>query len=183
MYEVEVKAVLKDRKAVMKKLQDLGCKFGEELHQIDSIFTPKGEIFPPPKGTPVLRIRKENNLHLLTLKVNQTSRQDCIEHEVEIKGSEEMEKIIGLLGFKDDVTVDKVRIKTKCKDTEVVLDTVKGLGEYIEAEKITTESEPTARVKIQTELLNFLETLGVPKSDQVIDGKYDIMLYERLKGK
>ncbi|MEK9181732.1 MAG: histidine phosphatase family protein [Patescibacteria group bacterium] len=33
MYEVEIKAVLKDRKAVMQKLQGLGCKFSSELHQ------------------------------------------------------------------------------------------------------------------------------------------------------
>jgi adenylate cyclase class IV len=47
MYEVEVKARLKDRDAVIKKLQDLGCKFGEELHQVDHVFIPEGVVFPP----------------------------------------------------------------------------------------------------------------------------------------
>jgi len=40
MYEVEVKACLENKSAVIKKLESLGCKFGEELHQVDSIFIP-----------------------------------------------------------------------------------------------------------------------------------------------
>jgi predicted adenylyl cyclase CyaB len=183
MYEVEVKAKLKDRDAIFKKLTDLGCTFSEELHQIDDIFTPLATVFPPPKGEPVLRIRDENGKFILTLKINQSSRQDCIEHEVEVKDKVEMDKIIKLLGFRDDVTVDKKRIKTKYKDMEVVLDIVKDLGEFIEAEKMTDEADPEARKKIQEELYEFLETLGVGKEDRVIDGKYDIMLIEKLQGK
>ena len=180
MYEVEVKARLEDREAVIKKLESFGCKFGEELHQVDNIFTPDAGIFPPPKGTPVLRIRKENDKFILTLKINQTSRQDCIEHEVEIVQDKEMESIIKLLGFRDDVTMDKKRIKTKYKDMEIVLDTVKDLGEFIEDEKITMESDSSARKKIQEDLFEFLYTLGVKKEDIVVDGKYDIMLFEKF---
>lgn len=179
MYEVEVKARLINRKEVFEKLQSIGCVWSTELHQIDDIFTPVTTVFPPPKGEPVLRIRNENGKYILTLKINQTSRQDCIEHEVEISDGEEMDKIIKLLGFRDDVTVDKKRIKTKFKDIEVVLDTVKDLGEFIEAEKVVTEPDPAARMKIQEELYDFLETLGVKKEDRVIDGKYDIMLLEK----
>ena len=181
MYEVEVKAHLRDRSAVMKKLESFGCSFGPELHQIDDIFTPNVGVFPPPRGAPVLRIRKENDKYIFTLKVNQSSRQDCIEHELEISDKDEMEKIIEILGFKYDVQVDKKRIKTKFKDMEIVLDSVKELGEFIEAEKMTTESDPEVRKKIQEELYAFLETLGVSPEDHVIDGKYDIMLYERNK--
>jgi adenylate cyclase class 2 len=183
MYEVEVKARLVDRNSVFKKLEALGCKFSHELHQIDEIFTPKEGVFPPPKGVPVLRIRKENDIYILTLKINQTSRQDCIEHEVKIADKGEMEKIIKLLGFKDDVTVEKRRIKTKYKDMEIVLDSVTELGEFIEAEKITNEADPFARKNIQEELLEFLYTIGVSKGDVVVDGKYDIMLYEKLNNK
>lgn len=180
MYEVEVKARLRNREEVIQKLSKLGCEFFPELHQIDNIYTPDEGIFPPPKGVPVLRIRQQNGIYILTLKVNQSSRQDCIEHELEIENKEEMEKIIKILGFRDDVTVDKVRIKTKYKDMEIVLDTVKDLGEFVEAEKITNESDPMLRNKIQEELYTFLETLGISKEDRVIDGKYDIMLFEKF---
>jgi adenylate cyclase class IV len=64
-----------------------------------------------------------------------------------------------------------------------VLDQVEQLGEFIEAEKIVTSADPEDRKKTQEELFTFLETLGVAKEDRVIDGKYDIMLWEKLKEK
>jgi adenylate cyclase class 2 len=183
MYEVEVKARLKDRQAFKTKLEGLGCKFSEELHQIDDIFTPTNEEFPPPMGRPVLRIRTQNGKFIFTLKINQSSRTDCIEREVVFDKKEQMQDIIKLMGFKHDVTVEKKRIKTMYKDVEIVLDTVDQLGEFVEAEKIVTESNPEVRKQIQEELMNLLVELGVERSDQVIDGKYDIMLEEKLKGK
>mgnify|MGYP001393609758 CR=1 FL=1 len=180
MYEVEVKSKLRNRKEVLEKLESMGCVWSEELHQIDDIFIPVVESFPPPIGRPVLRIRQQNDKCIFTLKVNQTSRQDCIEHELEISSREEMESIIKILGFGLSVTVDKIRIKTNYKDIEIVLDIVKELGEFIEAEKVVTESDPAVRIQIQKELLDFLETLGVTREDQIIDGKYDIMLVEKL---
>ena len=179
MYEVEVKARLNNREEVLKKLESMGCVWGEELHQIDDIFSKDSEISSYAKDRPVLRIRDENGKFVFTLKMDQSSKQDCIEHELEIGNKFEMEKILNILGFQTEVTVDKVRIKTKYNDIEVVLDTVKDLGEFIEAEKMTNEADPEARKKIQEELYEFLETLGVGKEDLVIDGKYDIMLLEK----
>ena len=179
MYEVEVKAHLRDKVSIKKKLEDLGCEFGEVLHQVDYIFNPKGEKFPPTIGEPVLRVREENNKNILTLKINQTSRTDCIERELEISDGEMMKDIILLLGFRKDVTVEKKRIKTKYKNIEICIDQVDKLSDFIEAEKITTEDDPEIRKKIQIELMNFLIELGISKEDQVVDGKYDIMLYEK----
>ncbi|MEI7709362.1 MAG: class IV adenylate cyclase [bacterium] len=178
MYEVEVKAKLKDRKAIIKKLKSLGCKFGKELHQIDSIFIPDKVSFPPPLSVPILRIREQNGIFLFTLKISQSSRQDCIERELEIKDPKKMTEILELLNWKKVVVVDKKRIKTNFKDMEIVLDDVKNLGEFMEAEKIVTDTNPENRKKIQRELYAFLETLGVKKDDHVVGGKYDIMLYE-----
>ena len=61
---------------------------------------------------------------------------------------------------------------------EIVLDKVEFLGEFMEVEKIVTSENPKDRTKTQAELFAFLETLGISKEDRVIDGKYDIMLYE-----
>ncbi|MEI6660091.1 MAG: class IV adenylate cyclase [bacterium] len=183
MYEVEVKAKLNNRQALKTKLESLGCTFSEELHQVDDIFTPVVEAFPPPKGIPVLRIRNQNGKHILTLKINQSSRQDCIEHETVFDSVDQMEAIIELMGFKRDVTVEKRRIKTMYKDVEIVLDTVEQLGEFVEAEKIVTENSREVREQIQRSLMDLLVELGVPREDEVIDGKYDIMLREKLDGK
>ena len=180
MYEVEVKANLKDRKSVIKKLESLGCRFSKELHQVDHIFAPEGNPFPLPFEIPILRVRKSNNKYFFTLKISQSSRQDCIEREMEIVEGEKMIEILKLIKYKEFAVVDKKRIKTNFKDMEIVLDDVKDLGEFIEAEKIVTHEHHEYRKKIQEELFEFLETLGVTKENRVIDGKYDIMLYNKL---
>ncbi len=179
MYEVEVKAQLHNREEVIEKLQKLGCVFSSEIHQIDHVFIPKALPFPPPKGVPILRVRKQSDKNIFTLKINQSSRQDCIERELEIGDGDMMIDAIKLLGYKEVPRVEKRRIKTTYKDMEIVLDVVERLGEFIEAEKITEEADPEIRKKIQEELFSFLGELGVRKEDHMIDGKYDIMMYEK----
>jgi len=183
MYEVEVKAHLRDRNKIKKKLETLGAKFSEELHQVDHIFIPEGVSFPPPLSTPVLRVRKQDNNYFFTLKISQSGRQDSIERELEIIDGGMMIEILKLLKWKEAPTVDKKRIKTKFKDMEIVLDDVKGLGEFIEAEKIVKNENHEDRKKIQNELCDFLETLGISKGDLLVNGKYDIMLFEKFGNK
>ena len=183
MFEVEVKARLKDKEAVKAKLEGMGCVFSVELHQEDHVFIEKGLPFPPPLFSSVLRVRKQNDTYFFTLKIPQETRQDCIEREMEIKDGEMMIEILKLMKWQEVPTVDKKRIKTNYKDMEIVLDQVEHLGEFIEVEKIVTHENHEDRKKIQEELFAFLETLGVSKEDRVIDGKYDIMLWEKLKEK
>jgi predicted adenylyl cyclase CyaB len=184
MYEIEVKARLRNKKAILKKLESFGCKFSKELHQVDRIFLPEGVSLPEPLGTPVFRIRKENEKFLFTLKITQSGRQDCIERELEILDGNMMVEIIKLIKFYEIPIVDKKRIKTHIGNIEIVLDKVKGLGNFIEAEKIVTTKNPEARKKIQQELFEFLGTLGIEKKDRIIEGKYPIMLWEkRMKRK
>src|SRR3989338_387485 len=183
MYEVEVKAQLKNRAQVIEKLEAFGCSFGEELHQIDHIFIPTNVDFPPPLDVPVLRVRKQNEKYFFTLKISQSSRQDCIEREFEISDGDKMIEVLGFIGYKRVPIVDKKRIKTNFNNIEIVLDDVKDLGEFIEAEKIVKSEDKESRIKTQEELFDFLRTLGVEKEDHVIDGKYDIMLYNKLSRK
>lgn len=180
MYEVEVKAHLRDRATLIKKLESFGCKFSAELHQIDHIFNREGEVFPPPLTSPVLRVRKENDRYLFTLKISQSGRQDSLERELEIKDGEMMIQILKLLKWQETVLVDKKRIKTKLNDIEIVLDDVKDLGEFIEVEKIVKNENHADRKKIQDELCDFLETIGISKADLLVNHKYDIMLEEKF---
>src|SRR3989338_7797544 len=175
MYEVEVKAHLRDRASVFKKLKDFGCKFSKELHQIDYVFIPPKAPYPLfPLGTPALRLRKQNNIYFLTLKIPQSSYQDCIEKEVSIPNGEKMLEILKLIGWNSIPTVEKRRIKTNFQDMEIVLDKVEFLGEFMEVEKIVTSENPKDRTKTKADFFAFLETLGISKEDRVIDGKYNI---------
>jgi adenylate cyclase, class 2 len=183
MYEVEVKAALRNRNEVIQNLINLGCEFSEELHQVDYVFFPKGFSFPPPIGTAVLRVRNQNDKYFFTLKMSQSNRQDSIEREMSIGDGPMMIEILKLMGWQEAPTVDKRRNKTNFKDMEIVLDHVEELGEFIEVEKVVKNENEGERNKIQSELFAFLETLGIKKEDQVIDGKYDIMLWEKMGGK
>lgn len=183
MYEVEVKAYLRNREEVKKKIESLGCVFGPELHQVDNIFIPEGLSFPPPIGTPVLRVRNQDGKYIFTLKISQGNRTDSIERELEISDGEKMIDILKLIKWQENILVDKKRIKTNYKDMEIVLDDVKNLGEFIEVEKIVTSEDAKERENIQKDFFDFLETIGVPTEDHIVDGKYDIMLskiYEKL---
>ena len=184
MYEVEVKARLKNRDAVIEKLQNLGCKFSDEMHQVDHIFAPKGTAYPyVPMGPTVLRVREQNDKYFFTLKIPQSGHQDCIEREMEIEDGKMMIEILELMKWDKLPTVDKKRVKTNFKDMEIVLDKVNQLGEFIEVEKVVTHEDQGERKKIQRELIDFLETLGVAREDEIIDGKYDIMLWEKQNQK
>jgi adenylate cyclase class 2 len=179
MYEVEVKAYLKDRKGILEKLLNLGCVFSEELHQIDHIFIPENIDFPPPFDVPVLRIRKQNKKHIFTMKISQSNRQDCIEKELEILDGDKMLEIVKFLKYKQVPVVDKKRIKTNLNEIEICIDEVLGLGEFIEVEKIVNNENAEDRKEIQLGLINFLEELGVNKEDHLLGSKYDIMLFEK----
>src|SRR6185369_6740904 len=146
-----------DKEAVMKKLQDLGCKFSEELHQVDFVFIPEEASYPDfPLGTPALRLRKQNDVYFLTIKIPQSSYQDCIEKEIGIEDGETMLEILKLMGWKSIPTVEKKRIKTKHNDIEIVLDKVEFLGEFMELEKMVEHEDHKDRKEVQNELLNFL---------------------------
>jgi adenylate cyclase class 2 len=183
MYEVEVKAHLRDKTSVRKKLEDLGCVFSEELHQVDYIFAPEGESFPPAITTPVLRVRNQNKKYFFTLKISQSGRQDSIERELEIADGPMMMEIMKFIKYEKTSLVDKKRIKAKVGEIEVTLDDVIGLGDFIEAEKIVTHENPEDRKNVQQELCDFLETVGIAKEDMLVNHKYDIMLHEKHKGK
>jgi adenylate cyclase class 2 len=180
MYEVEIKAKLRNRRELVKKLESFGCKFSEELHQVDHVYFPEGLVFPPPIGTGILRVRNQNdNKYFFTLKISQSGRQDSIERELEISDGEMMMEIVKLLKYQEAPTVDKRRTKTKYKDMGIELDVVKDLGEFIEVEKIVDNEDPEERKNIQKGLAEFLLTLGIPKEDLLINSKYDIMLFEK----
>lgn len=176
MKEVEVKAIINDYEVVKKRLEDLGCEFSEIIKQEDKIFLHKEKDLSKTKeGNVTLRIRKTENKNILTMKKQMGNELDNIEKETEIEKPEEMAEIIKTLDFRETVRVSKERIKTKYNGTEICIDKVKDLGNFIEVEKMTEKDSETT----QEELFKFLESLGVKKEEQVFKG-YDTMRYEKL---
>ncbi|MFA5999602.1 MAG: class IV adenylate cyclase [Candidatus Paceibacterota bacterium] len=182
MNEIEVKAKLKDKEAVMNRLKEMGLKIHASKYQKDTIYwpndikDPSGRLF----GRNFLRIREqkigENKKILFTLKQQLKSSLDSIEHELEIKEEDipKMFEIFELLDFYKYITVEKERTTAKMGDVEICIDDVKGLGSFIELEKF---GEVGQADKIHEELYAILESWGITKEDYVYVG-YDILMYK-----
>jgi adenylate cyclase class 2 len=171
--EIEVKAKVRDFEIIKNKLKEIGCVFFEPIIQNDYIYNQKGVDFKNHShNTPVLRIREQNGKIIFTLKKNRSSELDCIEKEIEVSNKDTLKEIFELLDYEKIVEVHKKRIKTDYKDYEICLDEVSGLGSYIEVEKMSDEDGE----KVQNELFEFLQTLGVSKGDRVFNG-YDTLIY------
>lgn len=175
MKEVEVKAKINNPDNLTTQLKDLGCELGDPIIQNDIIFLPAGLSYEDDLlGRNILRIRKTDGRIVFTLKQPQSNELDCIEKELEIGDVENMEEILKLVGFYEAVRVNKTRVKCKYKDYKICIDKVEELGDFIEVEKITDEDA----AKVQDELFDFLQSIGVDKDDREVHG-YDTLMYNK----
>jgi len=177
--EIEVKAKVRDFQLIKNKLIEIGCVLSEPIIQHDYIYTVKDlDINKGYNDSAILRIREQNGKYIFTLKKNRSNELDCIEKELEISNKETMQEIFELMGYESNVQVHKTRIKGTYAEYEICLDEVEGLGSYIEVEKMSDEDGE----KVQNELFDFLQTLGVSKEDRVFNG-YDTLIWMKNNGK
>jgi adenylate cyclase class 2 len=176
MKEVEVKARIKDKAEMIAKLEALGCKFSEPIIQKDTIFVPLHVMkVPTDVGVPVLRIREQNGKYTLTMKIRLTNGLDKQESETDIMDPVAMKEIILSSGFKQTVSFQKTRQKTKYKNWEVCVDEIEGLGYYMETEELSEDCDSAA---MQANMFAFMQTLGVEKTD-LEDFGYDVIIWRQ----
>ncbi len=182
MKEVEVKVKISSIEEVKSLFEEKGFVFSEPITQSDAIFTDpetakKFDQFV--SNINFLRIRKEKDRTLFTLKRPKKNELDCIEREVTISDAKQMEDMIEYMGYEKVVEVIKTRQKAKHETYEVLLDTVEGLGHFVEVEHLVdmdTDSE-----EAQKQIWDFLSEIGLKKADEVTRG-YDTLMYIKLKG-
>lgn len=192
MNEIEVKAYINDKPTLLEKLNALGIQLSPPVTQYDRIFLPVGASQPTKPGESALRIREQNNTYLFTVKQTQSNDLDCIEKEVEVsdKQANMLLESFPLIGFTEVPSVRKTRQKAKyhphssrlrgTREYEICIDTVDDLGEFIEVEKMIADPDVigASGEKIQEELFQFLETLGISRSDRALHG-YDVLLNQK----
>lgn len=179
MREVEIKAKLKNREAVMKKLAEFGCVFEPEVTQLDTVYTlATGSLEAYDSNKNYLRLRVKNNGKVLfTIKQPQKNWLDKIEYETEVSSKEMMEKALLLMDYKPAVTINKRRIITHYQGCEICIDDIDDLGSFIEMEQMTDDGNAE---EIQEKLFKFFEQLGISRSDRVEVG-YDILMFQQNK--
>lgn len=172
--EIEVKARVNDPEFLENQLKKLGCHISAPIRQDDRLYyNYDGDYATPQMGLNILRIRKQDDIYLFTIKQSQTNELDCIEYETEIKDPEALEQALFLMGYRRAVELHKVRRKVKYNDLEICLDQVEQLGDYIEVEKLAEDADAEL---VQKELFDFLMTLGVKAEDREVRG-YDTLMW------
>jgi adenylate cyclase class 2 len=182
MREIEIKATISSVQSIIDILTTQGVTVTSPVTQHDRVYGESGSDGAAENTAPWLRIRTETKngttKHIFTLKRSVTNQMDSIEHETEIADAVELESIIAQLSFELYSDLTKTRQKAKMGDIEICLDTVEGLGTFIEAEKLTADDADYDAVL--RELWAVFESLGIAHEDEVTDG-YDVLMNKHLE--
>lgn len=172
MREIEIKARVHDEKALREALQQAGIVLEKPVKHRDVVFSKPGAVDGDPNEN-WLRIRTENDTrHIFTLKRSVVGELDSIEHETVIDNADELRAIIGYLGYELFSDLTKIREKAHDGNYEICLDTVEGLGTFIEVERLCDES--VDGVAVVDELWVYLTPLGITKDYEETHG-YDVL--------
>lgn len=177
MREIEIKARIKNIDNVCAVLADAGYEVSPAVKQHDQVYGLPGIAGDDANHHPWLRLRTEEKQgsvkYIFTLKKSVTNQLDSIEHETEVSDPGELLSIFVHMGYEPYSDVTKVRRKAKIGDIELCIDAVEGLGEFIEAEKLTDED--AYYESVERELWKVLSIVGVRPEARVMDG-YDVMM-------
>lgn len=176
MREIEVKAKIKDLSPLEERLKQLGVKLGEPVQQNDVIYFDGEKRFNELQICNFVRIRRTNTGAFLTLKRSIEDELDSLEHETPVENAEEAENIVKELGLKFGVRVTKHRRQFKMGRITGCIDSVEGLGNFVELEMLVGDDQKLADVR--AELRQKLAELGVDSKDEVTQG-YDTMVYNK----
>lgn len=173
MREIEIKAKVHDKDALVSAIAKKGIVLASATKQHDVVFCKPGQQ-DYELGSIWLRIRTEDDEKVTwTMKVDTGRKLDSIEYEVEVSDGVALEKMLLQLGNELYSDLTKTRQKAKAGDIEICVDTVDGLGVYIEAEKLCADDADYDAVA--EELWKLLAEFGVTMADQETLG-YDVLL-------
>ncbi|MCQ2532529.1 MAG: class IV adenylate cyclase [Saccharofermentans sp.] len=153
MVEVEIKLKVDSADLIEKKLVELGFKKGQTLQEIDYYyngvdrdFRESGEalrlrLTESLDGSAIVADRPGEPLIQMTYKGPKLDKVSMsrVEHQVNIDDFETMQSILSSLGYKPVMPVIKLRRELFSEEMTACVDTVDGLGDYLELEIIVDE--------------------------------------------
>jgi len=161
--EVEIKYPIQNPEEIKARLAELGAKsLSTNELQEDTYYVPAHRDFLEPRiVSEWLRIRRTGTKcsinYKLWLPVGAEIATHCDEYESQVNDPEAVEKIFAALDMREIARVHKVRSTWQIDDIEIALDTVKGLGTFIELE---AKSDSEDIEKIHTHLQDALQKLA-----------------------
>jgi adenylate cyclase class 2 len=167
MYEVEVK-VEADLEAIRARLDELDAEHVDSVEQVDTYYDAPHRNFAATDEA--FRVREERTADDAVTKITykgplvEDDSKTREEFETQVGDSDTMRTIAESLGFDPAATVRKERERYAIEGFTVTLDTVDGVGEFVEVETdVETESDvETARESA----FDLLEDLGLDPAEQ-----------------
>jgi len=183
--EIEIQVKIGKPEALLEFLDKNG-KLKYKDHQVDEYFTPAHRDFKAVRPVKEwLRLRDSSGKFSITYKNwyfddQGRSNHCCDEYETPVEDITQIKNIFSALNFKSLAIVDKIRQAWDYKDYEVAMDSVKGLGDFVEIEykgKETVDPNTTAE-----EMIQFLKDIGCGKiAINHVGYPFQIMFPEEVK--
>jgi len=141
MLEVEIKSPCAEPDGMRKRLAVLGAARTESRVDRDLYYNHPVRDFA--KTDEAVRIRSIGDRHYLTYKGPKlsTKTKSRVEEEVSIADPETGRNILSALSFTEVLLVEKKREVYKLNDIEICLDTIEGLGSFVELEVMTDDQQ------------------------------------------
>ena len=180
--EVEIKMPLCNSTEVKHFLEN-NAKLKLNEHQLDVYFDSENAGFTRDIShiSKWLRVRIEGEKATINYKKwlpeDAVIKTHCDEYEVVISSSDEMTQLLNGLGFFEVIRVDKIRNSWQLEQYEISIDSVEGLGDFIEVEYKGTTDDVSA---IREKLFKIVEEIGAVTSDIDLKGYPYLLLEKKL---
>ncbi len=190
MYEVELK-VAADHETVRTRLDSVDAEHVETVTQEDTYYNAPDRDFV--ETDEALRIRREvtgggDSRTAVTYKGSLVDSNSKTREEAEtyVEDANAMHDILTGLGYNDSASVTKHRETYTLDGCTVTLDTVDGLGEFVEAELETdrdiTGEDADGLDSIRSQVEDVLRKLGLDPDEQIRTSYLDLLLQEKTDG-
>jgi len=171
MYEIELKFPVADFDPLRARLADLGAKAGSPLAQRDVYFRHPSRDFA--QTNEAFRMRVSGDDLRMTYKGPVVDTRAKVRREIELPVGRSaadagaLESLLTLLGFSPVRAVEKTRVpyalEWEGRELEVTLDTVAGLGTYLEVEGLAEEPQRDA---VRDSILRLAERLELANPER-----------------
>jgi adenylate cyclase class 2 len=161
VHEIEVKYRVGDESALLTALRRESVHLSAPVRQDDQAYAPAGWRYGMSKiGVPFARLRTQGGRHLFTVKQPVDNEMACLEHEAVVDDREQMHAALVTMGFTPTVRIVKTRRSGRWDGAALCLDTVDGLGCFVELETLI-EAGGSGH-EVQDRLDRLVRSLGVP---------------------
>ncbi len=161
MLEIEIKAGVEDHEQARSGILALGGRFRGRFREVDTYYSHPARDFA--LSDEALRIRTVGDRSTLTYKGPRLGERSKtrFESETGVENPEALREILRELGFADVAVVRKDREIYEYGDVEICMDSVEGLGLFVELEKRGED-----RIKGEEELFSLAGKIGLTRFER-----------------